>query len=256
MFYFGTNLKMNQTPTEALAFVQAIALHSTPHASRTTQLWVIPSYINLTSVAVQCNAANIWLGAQNMHWEDAGAFTGEISAMQLKACGVDLIMLGHAERRTLCGETDEMLNKKVHSAARHDLRIMLCVGETGFEKAHGTGDEYVARQLKIDLHGLQDPSKLLILYEPIWSVGPGGIPAAPDYVGAAFANIRRVLVGLFTDTGQRIPILYGGSVTADNCASYAHLPDCAGIGVGRAAWQVERFLKVLEKVTSQESPVP
>ncbi len=246
-FYFGTNLKMNQTPAEAQAFVEAIVRHRSAVPRPSTQLWVIPSYTNLTLVAEQCKAANIWLGAQNMHWEDAGAYTGEISPAQLKGCGVDLIMLGHAERRTLFGETDERLNQKVHSAVRHDLRIMLCVGETGFEKAHGTGDDYVARQLKIDLHGLSDPSKLMILYEPIWSVGPGGIPAEPAYVSAAFANIRRVLVSLFPNVGQQIPILYGGSVNADNCARYAHLPNCAGIGVGRAAWQAEAFLDVLAK---------
>ena len=253
MFYFGTNLKMNQTPAEAQAFVAHIADQLKSIVHRSIQLWFIPSFTNIVSVAEPCKAAGIWLGAQNMHWEEGGAFTGEISAAQLKACGVNLVMLGHAERRTLFGETDEALNKKVLSAVRHSLRIMLCVGETAFEKAHRTGPEYVARQLKIALDGLTDPSSLIILYEPVWSVGPGGVPAEPADVTEAFANIRHVLLTLFNEAGRSVPMLYGGSVTADNCASYAHLPDCAGVGVGRAAWQPEAFITVLEKALSKKS---
>ena len=248
-FYFGTNLKMNQSPAEALAFVQAIARLRSFVSGRPTQLWVIPSYTNLTTVAQACNEVGIWLGAQNMHWEEGGAYTGEISAAQLKACGANLVMLGHAERRTLFGETDEALNRKVLSAARHGLRIMLCVGETAFEKNFGTGDDYVSRQLKINLHGLSDPSQLLILYEPVWSIGAGGVPAEPAYVSAAFANIRRTLLALYPRHGADIPILYGGSVNAGNVQAYAHLPNCTGVGVGRAAWQAEDFVKVLGRVT-------
>lgn len=251
-FYFGTNLKMNQTPAEALAFVQAIVHRPSSIVNPHVQLWVIPSYTNLTTVAPICNEAGIWLGAQNLHWEEGGAYTGEISAAQLKACGASLVMLGHAERRTLFGETDEALNKKVLSAARHGLRIMLCVGETAFEKNVGTGDEYLSRQLKINLHGLSDfdPSQLLILYEPVWSIGVGGVPAEPAYVSAAFANIRRTLLALYPQQGAAIPILYGGSVNADNVRDYAHLPNCTGVGVGRAAWQAEDFMRVLGKVVS------
>ena len=246
-FYFGTNLKMNQTPAEAQAFVEAIATRLMPHVARHTQIWVIPSYTNLTAVAARCKTAGIWLGAQNMHWEDAGAFTGEISPLQLKACGVDFVMLGHAERRTLFGETDVALNKKVLSAARYGLRILLCVGETALEKDYGTGFDFVSRQLKISLFDLRDPSKLLVLYEPVWSVGAMGVAADPDYVTAAFANIRRTLIDVLGSAGNEVPILYGGSVTADNCQRYAHLPDCSGIGVGRAAWQAEAFIHVLER---------
>jgi len=254
-FYFGTNLKMNQTPAESLAFVQAIARLRSSVSGPSMQLWVVPSHTNLVTVALACNEGGIWLGAQNMHWEEGGAYTGEISAAQLKACGANFVMLGHAERRTLFGETDEALNKKVLSAARHGLRVMLCVGETAFEKHFGTGDEYVARQLKINLHGLSnfDPAQLLILYEPVWSIGAGGVPAEPAYVSAAFANIRRTLLALYPEQGADIPILYGGSVNADNVRDYAHLPHCTGVGVGRAAWKAEDFMRVLQKITDDES---
>jgi L-erythrulose 1-phosphate isomerase len=246
-FYFGTNLKMNQTPDETCAFVKQIAESiSNPQSLISPQLWVIPSYTNITAVAELCAQHNIWLGAQNMHWAEDGAYTGEISAVQLKAAGANLVMLGHAERRTLFGETDEALNKKVLAAERHGLRVMLCVGETAPEKKFDTGHEFVTRQLTQDLAGLRDPRGLIMLYEPVWSVGPGGVPADPAYVTEALANIRRTLYQLFGEGGTNVPILYGGSVNADNCANYAHLPNCAGLGVGRAAWQAESFINVLE----------
>jgi triosephosphate isomerase len=247
-FYFGTNLKMNQTPDETRAFVEQIVTSiSNLQSPISCQLWVIPSFTNIAVVAALCAQHNIWLGAQNMHWADDGAFTGEISPVQLKAVGATLVMLGHAERRMLFGETDEALNKKVLAAQRHGLRIMLCVGETVDEKQRGTGSAYVMRQLMQDLAGLEDPRGLLVLYEPVWSVGAGGTPADPAYVIEALANIRRTLHQLFGDGGTTVPILYGGSVNAENCADYAHLPNCAGLGVGRAAWQVEGFLNVLSQ---------
>jgi L-erythrulose 1-phosphate isomerase len=251
-FYFGTNLKMNQTPAEAHAFVSHIVTaisNLQPSISPSPQIWLTLSFTNIAVVADLCAQHNIWLGAQNMHWADEGAFTGEISPVQLKAVGANLVMLGHAERRTMFGETDEALNKKVLAAAKHGLRVMLCVGETASEKQLGTGYAYVTRQLTQDLASLSDsyrhPQGLVVLYEPVWSVGPTGVPADPVYVTEAIANIRRTLQHLFGEAGANVPILYGGSVTADNCANYAHLPNCAGLGVGRAAWQAEGFLRVL-----------
>ncbi|NJM40199.1 MAG: triosephosphate isomerase, partial [Anaerolineae bacterium] len=242
-FYFGTNLKMNQTPDETRTFVEQIAQAPSSNLQSPLQLWVIPSFTNIAAVAELCAQHNIWLGAQNMHWADEGAYTGEISPVQLKAVGANLVMLGHAERRALFGETDEALNKKVLAAQKHGLRIMLCVGETANEKQQDTGQAYVDRQLTQDLAGLQDARGLIVLYEPVWSVGVGGIPADPAYVTEALANIRRTLQQLFGEGGTNMPILYGGSVNAENCANYAHLPNCAGLGVGRAAWQAESFLK-------------
>ena len=246
MFYFGTNLKMNQTPAEARAFVAQLSQYQAASGAPTTQLWVIPSHINLTSVDTACANAGIWLGAQNMHWEDDGAYTGEISPAQLKACGANLVMLGHAERRTLFGETDDVVNRKVLAAARHQLRILLCVGETAVEKQNGTGYEYVSRQLEIALAELATPQDVLVLYEPVWAIGAAGVPADPADVAEAFANIRRTLHQQYGAAGNGVPILYGGSVTAQNCGDYAHLPECAGLGVGRAAWQADNFINVLQ----------
>ncbi len=219
-------------------------------ASNKQSLWVIPPFTSIEAAAIEARGSRIRIGAQNAHWEDAGAFTGEMSPATLKACGAQFVMLGHAERRALFGETDEIINKKVLAAQRHGLGILLCVGEPApIYQAHA-GDDYVAMQLKLNLTGLQDPSGLQVLYEPLWSVGAGGIAADPQVVAAAFANIRKTLVNLYDSAGEAIPILYGGSVDATNCAGYARVPDCAGMGVGRAGLHVNTFIGVLSNALS------
>jgi triosephosphate isomerase len=163
----------------------------------------------------------------------------------LKACGAQFVMLGHVERRTLFGETDELIHQKVLAAARHDLKVMLCVGEPWTVKKAGAGDEYVAQQLKLALHGFDRCEALMILYEPVWSVGAGGVPANPSDVGKAMDNIRGVLRRLCGSSGDAVPILYGGSVDVANCTHYACLPQAAGMGVGRAGLLAEHFWAVL-----------
>ena len=210
-----------------------------------TSLWIIPPFTSIEPAANEARGSRIRIGAQNMHWEDAGAFTGEMSPATLKACGAQFVMLGHVERRTLFGETDEHINKKRLAAPRNGLGIMLCVGEPAHIHAPMPGDDYVSMQLKVNLTGLEDPASLWVLYEPIWSVGAGGTAADPRYVAAAFANIRRTLAHLYGDAGNAVPILYGGSVDATNCADYARVPQCAGMGVGRAGLNIGSFMTVL-----------
>lgn len=246
MFLFGTNLKMHQTPQQTRAFLQALRerVARVPKIERAS-LWVIPPFTSIAAAAEAAQGSGIRIGAQNMHWADEGAFTGEVSPLMLKACGAEFVMLGHAERRVMFGESDEMLNKKALAAARHGLGVMLCVGEPAFIKAAGAGEDYVAQQLKLALRGLPAPDHLQVLYEPLWSVGEGGVAADPDYVGAAFDNIRRVLRNIFGLAGEHVPILYGGSVDATNCARYARLANGSGMGVGRAGWNVDSFVAVL-----------
>lgn len=250
MFLFGTNLKMHQMPSQTRAFIHALRQRtaSVPHIEQAS-LWVIPPFTSIEAAVDAAHGSRIAIGAQNMHWADEGAYTGEISPLMLKACGAEFVMLGHAERRTLFGETDEALNKKVLAAARHSLGVMLCVGEPASVKEAGAGEDYVAQQLKLGLRGLKDladlQSDLHVLYEPLWSVGAGGTAAEPEYVSGAFDAIRRVLGELFGAVGKGVPILYGGSVDATNCAQYARLPQTAGMGVGRAGWTVDSFVAVL-----------
>lgn len=250
-FFFGTNLKMHQTPAQTRDYVRDVLAKSAMLAGiDETSLWIIPPFTSIEIAAYEARSTRIRIGAQNAHWEDVGAFTGEMSPATLKAIGAQFVMLGHAERRTLFGETDEMINKKVLAAQRNGLGIMLCVGEPASIYQANAGDDYVSMQLKLDLNGLDHWSDLTILYEPIWSVGAGGTPAEPALVAGAFANIRKTLVNLYGNAGGAVPILYGGSVDATNCANYACVPDCAGMGVGRAGLSVDNFIAVLSNALS------
>lgn len=244
MFIFGTNTKMQHTPQISQQFLQEVIEKARDHLNH-VQLFYIPPYTSLTGVSEFCQRHNIWLGAQNTHWELEGAFTGEVAAPILKASGASFVMLGHVERRQMFAETDEMINKKVLAASSTGLRVMLCVGESAFEKRAGAGNTAVKRQLELALSGYKHPEQLLILYEPVWSIGSGGEAASPDYVARAMDNIRATLKEKFAREGEGVPILYGGSVNADNCAPYALLSQCAGLGVGRTGWEAESFVKVL-----------
>ncbi|NDJ62289.1 MAG: triose-phosphate isomerase [Chloroflexi bacterium] len=245
-FYFGTNFKMHQTPTESRQFVSD--LHERLGSPDSVQLFVIPPYTSLVWAVEEAVDTGIWVGAQNMHFAERGAFTGEISAAMLQAAGVDMVMLGHAERRQLFGETDAALHKKVQAALRAGLRILLCVGENAEEKAFGIEAETVARQLKIALHNFRsdDLPRLIVAYEPVWSIGEGGTPAGVADVEYTARHIRATLVTLFGTAGQTVPLLYGGSVNLDNCVDYARLDLIDGLFVGRAAWQVAGYVEVFQ----------
>jgi L-erythrulose 1-phosphate isomerase len=244
MFIFGTNTKMQHTPQMSQQFLQDVLEKARDHLD-SVQLFYIPPYTSLTGVSELCQGHNIWLGAQNTHWELAGAFTGEVPAPVLKASGATFVMLGHVERRQIFGETDDVIHKKVLAASSAGLRVMLCVGESAFEKLAGAGETAVKRQLELALADFKRPDELLVLYEPVWSIGVGGEAAHPNYVATAMDNIRSTLQEKFAREGESVAILYGGSVNAENCALYALLPQCAGLGVGRAGWEAESFVKVL-----------
>lgn len=250
-FLFGTNLKMHQTPAQTRDYVRdVLAKSALLQGIEQTSLWIIPPFTSIEAAASEARDSRIRIGAQNAHWEDAGAFTGETSPATLKAIGAQFVMLGHAERRTLFGETDEIINRKVLAAQRNGLGVMLCVGEPAHIYRANAGDDYVAMQLTLNLTGLADSSGLQVLYEPLWSVGAGGTPADPRVVAGAFANIRKTLVNLYGSAGETIPILYGGSVDATNCANYARVPECAGMGVGRAGLDIDNFIAVLRNALS------
>jgi len=244
-FLFGTNTKMTQTPEEAIRLVQEVMQSVAPMPG--VQLFVIPSFTSLAAVTEAARGSPLWVGAQTMHWAPEGAYTGEIAARMLTALGVDLVLLGHAERRGLFHETDAEINKKVRAAGQAGLRVLLCVGETAEEKAFGVGPETVARQLKIGLDGLQTTStpRLQVAYEPVWSIGAGGTPAQPSDVAPITAHLRALLAGRFGAPGNDIPILYGGSVDPGNAGTFTALPDIDGLFVGRAAWTADGYLQVL-----------
>jgi triosephosphate isomerase len=231
--YFGTNVKMYQTARESIAFVEGIAALRT---AADLQLFAILPFTSLSAVVDRAHAAGIWVGAQNLHWAGAGEFTGEISAPMLRDLGVDLVLIGHAERRGVFGETDALVRRKVEAALAHGLRVLLCVGETADERACGAGPETLMRQLKLALHGISDLAAVLIAYEPVWAIGEAGSAADAATVGEAAAAIRSY-------TGS-LPLVYGGSVTAASAPTYAAVAGIDGLFVGRAARTADGFSAV------------
>lgn len=247
-YVFGTNVKMNQTPAESAAFYRQLAVSiEVPDDAR---LFVLPPFTSLGAVAdVAAEAPHtIWIGAQNVHWAPEGAYTGEISLRMLLALGVDLVLLGHAERRQNFHEVDTDLNRKVLAVLGAGLRVLFAVGETADERSFGVGAETVLRQLKIGLHGVE-PERLNLVhvgYEPVWSIGAGGIPATPDAVEPMASLIRDALGTIFGEAGRQAPVLYGGSVDPSNAGAFTSLPNVDGLFVGRAGWTVEGYIATYE----------
>jgi triosephosphate isomerase len=232
--FFGTNLKMHQTADETARFVADLARAGNGRVQR----FVIPPFTSLAGIVGPAHAAKIWVGAQNMHWAQAGEFTGEISGRMLRALDVDLVLVGHAERRRIFGEDDAEVRRKVEAALANAMRVLLCVGDTADEHRHGTAVHTVLRQAALALAGVTDRSRVIVAYEPTWAIGERSIPADPAAVGPVTAALRDWLGGT--------PLLYGGSVDAESARSYARLPGIDGLFVGRAAWSPAGFENVLQ----------
>ncbi|SMP38912.1 triose-phosphate isomerase [Anoxynatronum buryatiense] len=201
----------------------------------------------LCCMANELKDTPIRLGAQNMHWEDAGAFTGEVSAAMLKEAGVHYVILGHSERRQLFGETDEMINKKTKKALEKQLVPIVCIGETLEERETDKTFEVLTQQLKKDLDGLTEEAvaELVIAYEPVWAIGTGRT-ATPEQANEAVGFIRSQLEQAYgDDISEKIRILYGGSVKADNATEIMNCEEIDGALVGGASLKAEEFLGII-----------
>ncbi len=247
-YVFGTNFKMNQTPPESAAFYRQLSASiAIPPEAR---VFIFPPFTSLDAVtqAAKDGPANLWVGAQNVHYQPDGAFTGEISLRMLQDLGIDIVLLGHAERRQIFQEKDVDLNKKVRAVLDAGLRILFGIGETAEERGYGVSNETILRQLKIGLHGVEPGQleRVNIAYEPVWSIGAGGTPATPADVEPIAATVRMALADLFGDAGTNVPILYGGSVDPKNAGTFTALPSVDGLLVGRACWTVEGFVATFE----------
>ena len=248
-FYFGTNLKMYKTASETSAYLTELAALTEDLTDEPLVRFVIPSFTSL-GAAGTCAHKSVRLGAQNMHWAESGQYTGEISPLMLKELGIDIVELGHSERRHVFGETDNLINLKALSAAEHGFTVLLCVGETADDKETGRADEVLASQIATDLKGIEayPESRLMVAYEPVWSIGVNGKPASPEYVSARHETIRRVLMDTAGAKADAVPILYGGSVNGDNAESYLSLRNVDGLFIGRYAWDAERFSKLIRNL--------
>ncbi len=264
IFWLGTSWKMNKTLEEARGYARVLAsradLAATGVDTETAEVdtevrrlgaeaagvevFVVPPFTALALVARELAGCRVRVGAQNMHWADEGAGTGEISARMVRDCGATLVELGHSERRVAFGETDCTVNLKVHAALRVGLRPLICVGDTAQERTFGVSAESVVRQVKMALHEVAaaDMPRALIAYEPVWAIGDAGTPAEPDYAAKIHAAIRAALADLAPESGRRVPILYGGSVNLSNAASFCGIANVDGLFVGRAAWRAQGLL--------------
>jgi len=241
------NWKMHKTVPEATGFVERLAdlLPKSPPANVT--IVVAPPFTALPAVSAAIRSHPLMLGAQDVHWEDQGAFTGEISALMLKDLGCRYVIIGHSERRRYFGETDATVGKKVATALRHRLRPILCIGETWDQRTGGQTEKVLTAQLSESLSAVEkdQASEAVIAYEPIWAIGSGH-PATPEQAHQAHRHIRTKLIALWgQDAGEKVPILYGGSVTPDNIAELLAKPEIDGALVGGACLDPVQFAKIM-----------
>ncbi|WP_064692781.1 triose-phosphate isomerase [Rhizobium aegyptiacum] len=247
--WVGTSFKMNKTLEEALAFARRLADADRGRDTR-VQRFVIPSFTTVREVKRVLDETSVKVGAQNMHWEDAGAWTGEVSPAMLKGCRLDLVELGHSERREHFGETDETVGLKVSAAIRHGLTPLICIGETLQERQEGQADSVLRRQVEAALRGVgteADKAPILLAYEPVWAIGVNGIPATADYASERHGRIAEVAKAVL---GRPVPVLYGGSVNPGNCEELIAQPHIDGLFIGRSAWSVEGYLDILGRVSA------
>ena len=237
------NWKMNTTLAEGVALAGAVAQGAGQAPG--VELILCPPAVSLAAVREAVGGAPVALGAQNMHFADSGAFTGEIAPPMLRDLA-RYVLLGHSERRQLFGETDELVNRKVLAALRHGLRPILCVGETLPQREAGQAAAVIGRQVRAGLAEVSaaDLSDLVVAYEPVWAIGTGQA-ATPEIAAEIMGEvIRQTLISQFGPMAGELPLLYGGSVNAGNIADFAAQSCIHGALVGGASLQAASFLEI------------
>ena len=241
------NWKMNTTVSEAIKLVSKMRqeLDEIDNVEKV----LCPPFISLTAIGELVKGSSIKLGAQNLYFEEKGAYTGEISPLMLtELC--DFVIIGHSERRQYFNETDEIVNKKVKAAFKVGLKPVLCIGERLEQNEAGLTAEVVTKQLKSALIGIGNLSKMVIAYEPIWAIGTGKA-ATGEQANQTIGIIRHNVSQLYDrETAQDLRILYGGSVTADNATEFMQQPEIDGALVGGASLKADQFLNIVRR-TSQ-----
>lgn len=244
------NWKMHTDREEAIALAQAIVANLGDPGL--VHVAVCPPFVNLEVVRQVLEGSPIQLGAQNMHYEEAGAYTGEVSAAMLRAVGCRYVILGHSERRQYFGETDALVNRKVKRALQYGLVPIVCVGETLEERQAGQAEAVVTCQLQGVLESIELTSAeaLVIAYEPVWAIGTGHT-ATPAQAQEMHALIRQLLVSRYGDAiGRALHILYGGSVKPDNAAALFAQPDVDGGLIGGASLKAADFIEIVRAAQS------
>ena len=238
------NWKMNMLPDATIRFIDEL----TPLVKDTeNEVILCVPYTDLFYALLTAQNTNIKIGAQNMHWEESGAYTGEVSGQMLKAIGVEYVIIGHSERRQYFAETDETVNKKLKSAFKGGLKPIVCVGETLEEREAGKAEEIITSQTEKALAGLTEEqvANTIIAYEPIWAIGTGKTATSED-ANNAIKSIRNKISNMYGQmVSERVIIQYGGSVKASNAKELFTMSDIDGGLVGGASLKSEEFAKIV-----------
>ena len=238
------NWKMNMLPNEAIKFIDDL----TPLVNETkNEVILCVPYTDLFYALLTAQNTNIKIGAQNMHWEEKGAFTGEVSGKMLKSIGVEYVIIGHSERRQYFAETDETVNKKIKAAFANELKPIVCVGESLEQKEAGKTEEIVTCQTRLALDGLssEQVKNTIIAYEPIWAIGTGKTATSED-ANNSIKSIRKEIENIYgKDVAEDVIIQYGGSVKSTNAKELFATSDIDGALVGGASLKVEEFEKIV-----------
>ena len=242
----AANWKMYKTPDQTRAFFQEFLPMVSGHDR--DEIVVCPPFLDLPAALEAAKGSNVAVGAQNVHWKEEGAFTGETSVIHLKAIGVDHVIIGHSERRQYFGETDDTVNLRLKTALEAGFTPICCVGEVLEEREAGMTDDVLRRQCVRAFHAIsaKKAAKLVVAYEPVWAIGTGKT-ATPEIAAEAHATIREEMTDIFGEEfAAKLRILYGGSVKPDNASSLMAQEEIDGALVGGASLDPKSFTAIVK----------
>ena len=244
--FIAGNWKMNKTAAETAELASALKASLAQFAGK-CEIAVCPTFTSLATAVEILKGSNVKVGAQNIHWADNGAYTGEISGAMLKEIGVEYVIIGHSERRQYFGETDETVNQRIKAALKYGLKPIVCIGETLAEREGGVTNTVLEKQIRGAFADITaaDMDAVTIAYEPVWAIGTGKT-ATPDVAQETHAFIRSVLTALFGDKAQDIVVQYGGSMKAENSGALVSKQDIDGGLIGGAALKADSFTALIQ----------
>jgi triosephosphate isomerase len=239
------NWKMNKNISESVNFVRI--LKTAVSDIKDVDVLICPTFLSANAVYNEVRGSNINVGAQNLFWEQKGAFTGEVSACMLKDAGCSYVLIGHSERRQYFEETNETVNKKIKAALSNGIVPIVCVGESLKEREENATFQVIEEQIRKSLSGFsqEEACQLVIAYEPVWAIGTGKT-ATPQQAQELHAFIRKIYSQMYNNIADKIRIIYGGSVKPDNISELMKQPDIDGGLVGGASLEVESFVKLVK----------